>query len=157
MTNLLVTFILLSIANVIIQTIKSIATIKCGKTVAAGVNAIAYGLYTFVIVYTNCELDIWIKAGITAAANFVGVYIVKYFEEKARKDKLWRIEVTVPNCYVEDAIEELEGIPMSKIPLSNDYTLVLCYCASQKESEQVKYAIGKWDAKFFVTEQNGVL
>ena len=39
--NLLTTFILLNIANVIIQTVKSIATIKCGKTAAAVVNAVA--------------------------------------------------------------------------------------------------------------------
>lgn len=155
--NLIILFTILSFVNVILMTLHSIATVKCGKWVAAFVNAIAYGVYTFVIVYMNADMSIWLKAGITALANFIGVWVVKFIEEKSRKDKLWKIEVTVPNCYVEDAMKELEGIPMSKIPLSNDYTLFLCYCASQKESEQVKYAIGKWDAKFFVTEQNGVL
>ena len=43
-TELLITFIILNIVNVIIQTVKSIATIKCGKGCAAAVNAIAYGL-----------------------------------------------------------------------------------------------------------------
>lgn len=47
--NMLLIFIALTILNVIIQTIKSIATIKCGKTVASLVNAVAYGLYTYVI------------------------------------------------------------------------------------------------------------
>ena len=50
-TKLLLVFILLNIANVIIQTIKSIATVKCGKGVAAVVNAVAFGLYTIVTVY----------------------------------------------------------------------------------------------------------
>ena len=45
--KLLILFIVMNILNVIIQTIKSIATIKCGKTVAALVNALAYGLYTY--------------------------------------------------------------------------------------------------------------
>ena len=49
--SLLTTFILLNILNVIIQTVKSLATVKCGKTVAALVNAVAYGLYTIVVVY----------------------------------------------------------------------------------------------------------
>ena len=81
--------------NVIIQTVKSICTIKCGKTVAAIVNAVAYGLYTYIIVLTNCDLPLLAKCLIVASANFVGVWVVKFFEEKARKDKLWKIEATV--------------------------------------------------------------
>ena len=53
-TKLLLVFIGLNIANVIIQTVKSIATVKCGKGVAAIVNAVAYGLYTVVTVYLMC-------------------------------------------------------------------------------------------------------
>lgn len=159
MTNLLVTFILLSIANVIIQTIKSIATIKCDKTAAAVVNAVAYGLYTFVIVYTNCELDIWLKAGITAAANFVGVWIVKYLEEKARQDKLWRIEATIPDRYVSEVRFDLRNnnIPMSETPLTNDWTQFIFYCETQKQSQVVRDIISQYGAKFFVTEQNAIL
>ena len=48
--NLLTLFIILNIVNVIIQTVKSIATIKCGKYMAAFVNAVAYGLYTVVVI-----------------------------------------------------------------------------------------------------------
>ena len=84
MNTLLLTFILLNIANVIIQTIKSIATIKCGKGVAATVNAVAFGLYTVGTVYMMCELPLATKALIVAGCNLVGVYVVKYFEEKAR-------------------------------------------------------------------------
>ena len=40
-TELLIIFIALNIVNVVIQTVKSLATVKCGKTVAALVNAIA--------------------------------------------------------------------------------------------------------------------
>ena len=57
-TELLIIFIVLNIVNVIIQTVKSLATVKCGKTVAAIVNAVAYGLYTVVVVYTVCDLPL---------------------------------------------------------------------------------------------------
>ena len=57
-TKLLILFIALNIVNVIIQTVKSLATVKCGKTVAAIVNAVAYGLYTVVVVYTVCDLPL---------------------------------------------------------------------------------------------------
>ena len=83
--ELLLLFVILTILNTIIQTVKSIATIKCGKWVAALVNAVAYGLYTYVIFFTSSEgLDLHTKAVITAVANLIGVYVVKLFEEKAR-------------------------------------------------------------------------
>ena len=93
--ELLIIFIALNIVNVILQTVKSLATVKCGKVAAAIVNAVAYGLYTIVLVYTMCDLPLMWKAAIVAAANFVGVYVVKLIEEKARKDKLWKVEATI--------------------------------------------------------------
>ena len=81
-TKLLLVFIGLNIANVIIQTVKSIATVKCGKGVAAIVNAVAYGLYTVVTVYLMCELSLGLKALIVALCNLVGVYVVKWAEER---------------------------------------------------------------------------
>ena len=81
--NLLLTFILLNIFNVIIQTVKSLCTVKCGKGVAAIVNALAYGLYTFVVIYMTIDgLNIWVKAGIIALCILVGVWVVKFIEEK---------------------------------------------------------------------------
>ena len=77
--NLIIIFVLLNIANVIIQTVKSIATIKCGKTMAAIVNAVAYGLYTVVVVYTVCDLPLWFKVVVVAVANLIGVFVVKLF------------------------------------------------------------------------------
>jgi hypothetical protein len=93
--KLLTIFIVLNIINVIIQTVKSIATVKCGKVSASIINAVAYGLYTVVTVYMLCELSLGLKALIVALANLVGVYVVKLIEEKGRKDKLWKVEATV--------------------------------------------------------------
>ena len=73
--ELLFTFIILNIANVIIQTVKSLATVKCSKGVAAVVNAVAYGLYTIVTVYMLCDLELYLKASIVALCNLVGVYV----------------------------------------------------------------------------------
>ena len=56
--KLLIIFIVLNIVNVIVQTFKSLATVKCGKTVASVVNAVAFGIYTVVLVYMNSALDI---------------------------------------------------------------------------------------------------
>lgn len=152
--ELLVTFIILNIVNVIMQTVKSIATVKCGKAAAAGINALAYGLYTIVTVYMLCELPLFWKAGIVALCNLVGVFIVKWAEEIARKDKMWKVEFTVTN-QKENVIETIlknGGISYSYIKLDNKHTVFNCYCATQKDSLLVKTIVEKFHAKYFVSE-----
>lgn len=94
--NAIILFIVCTAVNVILSTIKSIATIKGGKFIAALMNALTYGFYSWVIILTtNDNLSTVSKMLITAACNFIGVYIVKLIEEKTRKEKLWKIEATV--------------------------------------------------------------
>ena len=152
--KLLILFIFLNVANVIIQTVKSIATIKCGKIAAALVNAIAYGLYTIVIVYTNCELNLWVKVAVVGIANLIGVYVVKWFEEKSRKDRLWKVEATVLRTHLDHLHADLvqEGISHNYIDNVGKYVLFNIYCPTQKESAKAKKVMGKYNAKYFVSE-----
>jgi hypothetical protein len=150
--KLLVIFIVLNVVNVIIQTVKSIATIKCGKTMASIVNAIAYALYTVVVVYTMCDLSLWLKALIVGLANLVGVYVVKLIEEKSRKDKLWKVEATIPSKYTNIVHSNLADVPHSYIKNIGNYTIFNFYCATQKDSLQVKEIINQYNAKYFVSE-----
>ena len=152
-TQLLIIFIILNILNVIIQTVKSIATVKCGKSVAALINAVAYGLYTVVTVYMMCSLPLGWKAAIVALCNLVGVYVVKWGEEKARKDKLWKVEATVNPAHLETLkiTFEKNGIPFSYIDV-NKYVIFNLYCATQKDSQFVKSVLDHHNAKYFVSE-----
>ena len=152
--KLLLVFIVLNIANVIIQTVKSIATVKCGKGVAALVNAVAYGLYTIVTVYLMCELDLYLKAGIVAVCNLIGVYVVKWIEEKARKDKLWKIEATVFESHTKSLHLDLtaEEIPCNYIPKIGKWSVFNIYCDTQEKSKKVKALLDKYEAKYFVSE-----
>lgn len=150
--KLLIIFIVLNVVNVIIQTVKSIATIKCGKTMASIVNALAYGLYTVVVVYTMCDLPLWSKAVIVGLANLVGVYVVKLIEEKSRKDKLWKVEATIPSKYTNAVHFDLADVPHSYIENIGNYTIFNFYCATQKDSLKVKEIINQYNAKYFVTE-----
>ena len=152
--EMLIVFIALTILNVVIQTIKSIATIRCGKTVASLINAVAYGLYTYVIFFTSADgIDLHTKALITAFANLVGVYVVKLCEEKARKDKLWKVEATVPLEYVMPLHIVLEdyGIAHNSICIGK-YTIFNIYCPTQKESVEVREALETKNIKYFVSE-----
>jgi hypothetical protein len=152
--KLLTIFIIASIINVIIQTIKSIATIKCGKWASAIINAIAYGFYTWVVVLTVCDLDLWTKIIVTAVTNFVGVYVVKWIEEKARKDKLWKVEATVLRGYTQQLHTELVLAEISHNYLENvgKYTLFNIYSETQEQSAKAKEIMAKYGAKYFVTE-----
>ena len=152
--KLLGLFIVMNVLNVIIQTIKSIATIKCGKTAAAAINALAYGLYTYIIVLTNCDLPLLAKCLIVASANFVGVWVVKFFEEKARKDKLWKVEATVLRGYTERLHSTLDrlDIPHNYLENVGKYTLFNIFCDTQKESALAKEVLEKYNAKYFVSE-----
>ena len=153
--NILIIFIVLNVLNVIIQTVKSICTIKCGKLMASFVNALAYGLYTVVLVYMSCDLTTWTKALIVALCNLIGVYVVKLFEEKMRKDKLWKIELTIKPNYAEPFTADLEkfGIPYTLVTTANQrYTIVNTFCAKQKDSAFVKSLAERYNAKYFVSE-----
>ena len=151
--QLLIIFIVLNILNVVIQTIKSIATVKCDKVIAAIINAIAYGLYTVVTVYMLCSLPLAWKAFIVAMCNLVGVYVVKWAEEKSRKDKLWKVEATVNPIHLDKLknIFEKNGIPCSYIDV-NKYVIFNLYCATQKDSHFVKSVLDHYEAKYFVSE-----
>lgn len=147
-------FIILNVVNVIIQTVKSIATIKCGAFAAAVVNALAYGLYTVVVVYMNADgLGILWKAMIIGVANLIGVYVVKVVEIKKRKDRLWKVEATVPRTRITVLDSELTEHHIShNYIVANNYGVFSCYCPTQKESEIVKEILTRYEAKYFVSE-----
>lgn len=157
-TELLITFIVFNIINVIIQTVKSIATIKCGKTVAAIVNAVAYGLYTYIVVLTVCDLPLWLKVAVVGGANLIGVYVVKLIEEKSRKDKLWKVEATVLRGWTKKLHADLVRNEISHNYLENvgKYTLFNIYCATQKESAKAKEILANYEAKYFVGESKAL-
>lgn len=147
-------FIVLNVVNVVIQTYKSIITINGSKMGAAIVNAITYAVYTVVVVFMNAEgLGLFWKAFIIGVANFFGVYVVKLVEEKARKDKLWKIEATVSNDVATALDERLDTfkIPHSYIVVGS-HTIFNCYCATQKESSLARDLLNSCNAKYFVSE-----
>lgn len=150
--KLLIIFIVLQIVNVVLQTVKSIATVKCGKVVASIVNAITFGVYTVVIIYTNCELSLWAKVAVVVATNLIGVFIVKLIEEKMRKEKVWKVEFSVKEnkTEIEKELSENE-ISFNEYEFKN-YTIFNCYCENSKKTEIVKKIVSANSAKYFATE-----
>jgi hypothetical protein len=152
--NVLVLFSILTVVNVIFSTIKSIVTIKSGKTVAALVSAGYYGYYNIVLIYTVADFPLWQKVVVTFLANLLGVWLVKWAEEKARRDKLWKIESTISKKEDwESLIKNLKecDIPCNYIDIDK-YILINCYCATQKQSVLVKELLNTYHVKYFVSE-----
>jgi uncharacterized protein YebE (UPF0316 family) len=149
-------FVILNVVNVIIQTVKSIITINGSKWSASIVNAVAYGLYTVVVVFMSAEgLGLLWKALIIGIANLIGVYVVKLIEEKSRKDKLWKVEATVDSYLILDLHRILNegGVPHSWLNIgTTDRVLLNCYCNTKKDSELVKELLDNAGAKYFVSE-----
>ena len=149
----LLTFIALSIVNVIFSTIRSITTIKSGKTIASLISGGYYAFYNIMLIYTVAEFPMWEKCVITFICNVIGVYVVKLVEEKLRKDRLWKIELTVPRESKDTLISGLAvaGISYNYIDI-NKYYIFNVYAKTQKESSMVKRFAEEYGAKYFATE-----
>ena len=148
-------FVVLNVLNVIIQTVKSIATVKWGALPASVTNAVAYGLYTIVVVYMNADgLGLLWKAVVIGLANLVGVYVVKAVEIKNRKDRLWKVEATILGGQITDLYKDLraEDISFNYLEGVGKYIIVNCFCHTQAESAKVKVILDKYHAKYFVSE-----
>ena len=153
--NPILLFSIATVVNVTLSTVRAICTIKGGKMVSAITNAICYGFYPLIVMLTaQGTVDILVNMIITAVANFVCVYLIKMAEEKARKDKLWKVEATVLYTLTKALHDELDkaNIAHNYIPNVGAYSIFNIYCPSQAVSINVRQALEKVGAKYFVSE-----
>lgn len=155
---MLILFIVCTFANVVLSTIKSVMTIKGGKVYAAIWNALAFGLYSYIVVLTaTADISTLGKVAITMGCNLVGVYGVKLVEEKLRKDRLWKVEMTVPNGEYGFAASAMHGaLNAANIPNNyveaGKYAIFNCYCATKADTETAITIGADYGAKFFASE-----
>ena len=155
MNNPILIFTIATVINITLSTIRSLCTIKGGKWISATTNAICYGFYPLVVMLTAKDtVHILVNMSITAVANFVCVWLIKFCEEKARKDKLWKIEATVFEPYEESLHAELTQAELPHNYISNigKYSIFNIYCETQKESAKAKEILDYHKAKYFVSE-----
>ena len=116
-TTLFWQFVILNFVNVLINTARSLTTVKGGKWIASLMNALCYGYYTVIIVITaTYEMPLALKIVAVAIVNFVGVFAIKLGEEKITKEKLWIYNATakVPNNELLKVIELLDNADIAK-------------------------------------------
>ena len=155
--KMLAIFALCTLLNVVLATIKSVMTIKGTKISAAVWNALSFGLYSYIVILTaTADLTTAQKVIVTVICNLIGVYCVKWVEEKMRKDKIWKIEMTIKDsngivsAAMHGALNEAE-IPNNYIT-AGKYAIFNCFCATKADTEKA-LQIGKvYSAKTFASE-----
>ena len=157
--GLLVLFIVLTVVNVILNTARTIITVKGGLFWSSLIAALAFGFYTIVIIYTVCDLPMWMKATVTALANFVGTYFVKWLEMKVRRDKLWMVDVVLTGSQIYAAKSYLDPwkIQYIEMPISNsDSSQFHIYSKTQDESRHIRDLLKTYNAKYIVVESKSL-
>ena len=151
--KLILIFICLNLINVCLQTANHIITVKSNKFFASFFNALTFGIYTVVLVYMTCDLSLWLKVIVVAGCNLVGAFIVKSIEEKTQKEKVYKIEISIPKLYIEEFKKELDfyGISYNIFSINYQYAEANCYCNTVDEKEQVLSTAKKFNAKYFIT------
>ena len=134
--NAILLFTIATVVNVTLSTVRAIVTIKGGKWASATMNALCYGFYPLIVMLTAKDtVTIVANMAITALANFVCVWLIKYVEEKAKKDVMWKVEMAIP-CESRELVQDM--LKRKKIPYNfvevGDYTMFNCYCNEQADT-----------------------
>lgn len=151
MEMVIVVFVICSLVNVILSTLKTLIMVNAGRNSAIIINAVCYGFYTFVVKQL-AEVDYWTAVLVTIGANIVGVWVSYKIMDLFKKDKLWRITVTLKNDKEFNACQDKLSrydISFTKIEGTNSLDI---YSYNQKESAIIKNILSNYDYKYFVQE-----
>lgn len=158
--NEIMIFAIATVINVTLSTVRALCTIKGGKWISAIMNALCYGFYPLIVMLTaQGTVGILVNMAITAIVNFACVWLIKYIEEKAKKDKLWKIEATFSaDSDIISALDKWANV--AKIPYNyidiKKYYVVNFYCATQQDSLTVKNFITAYQGKYFASESKNL-
>lgn len=151
MEKVVIIFCICSLVNVILSTLKTLIMVNAGRGSAIIINAVCYGFYTFVVKQL-AEVDYWTAVLVTIGANIVGVWISYKIMDLFKKDKLWRITVTLKTVdEFSECIQQLAKYNIGYTPIENTNSIDI-YSYNQKESAIIKNILGNYDYKYFVQE-----
>ena len=151
MVNVIIVFCICSLVNVILSTLKTLIMVNAGRNSSIAINAICYGFYTLVVKQLGA-VDYVTAVVVTILANVVGVWISYKIMDLFKKDKLWRITVTLKS---KKALEEckvnLEKYNIGFTPIEKTNSIDI-YSYNQKESAIIKNILGNYDYNYFIQE-----
>ncbi len=156
---LLIGFIIATLINVILSTLKSVITVKGGRIVASVSNAIAYGFNTIVIKSIG-NVELWVAIVVTVISNLVGVYIALTIVKKFEKERLWKITVTVPTESLKNFKNDLHNAEIAFIAYETSYDkykVVDIFSHGKTESRVIKKLFSQYNVKYTINANDGTL
>lgn len=151
MVNVIIVFCICSLVNVILSTLKTLIMVNAGRNSAIIINAVCYGFYTLVVKQLT-SVDYITAVTVTILANVVGVWISYKIMDLFKKDKLWRITVTLKTVdEFAECVQQLAKYNIGYTPIENTNSIDI-YSYNQKESAIIKTILGNYDYKYFVQE-----
>ena len=151
MVNVVVVFCICSLVNVILSTLKTLIMVNAGRNSAIIINAVCYGFYTLVVKQLT-SVDYITAVTVTILANVVGVWISYKIMDLFKKDKLWRITVTLKTVdEFAECVQQLAKYNIGYTPIENTNSVDI-YSYNQKESAIIKNILGNYDYKYFIQE-----
>lgn len=151
MEMVVVIFVICSLVNVILSTLKTLIMVNAGRGSAIIINAVCYGFYTLVVKQLT-SVDYVTAIIVTILANIVGVWISYKIMDLFKKDKLWRITATLKNKkQLDECVKALEKYNISFTQIKDSLSIDI-YSYTQKESSIVKTILNNYDYKYFIQE-----
>ena len=151
MNTVILVFVVCSLVNVILSTLKTLIMVNAGRGSAIIINAVCYGFYTLVVKQLT-SVDYVTAVTVTILANIVGVWISYKIMDLFKKDKLWRITVTLKNKKaLDECRENLEKYNIGFTPIEKTNSIDI-YSYNQKESAIIQNILANYDYKYFIQE-----
>ena len=151
MDKVIIVFVVCSLINVILSTLKTLIMVNAGEKMSILINAICYGFYTLVVKQLS-SVDYATAVVVTILANIVGVWISYRIMALFTKDKLWRISVTLKTLEEKtECIENLKKYNIGFTPIEKTNSIDI-YSYNQKESVIIKNILGNYKYKYFIQE-----
>lgn len=149
-------FVVLNFINVLINTARSLTTVKGGKWIASVMNAVCYGYYTVIIVITaTYEIPLALKIIAVAIVNFIGVFCIKLGEEKIQKEKLWIYNAigvdNVAGTVLGIALEE-ENIKFTITEVAKHFNNIEIFSESMEQSKTITKFLDNLELKYYAVE-----
>ena len=146
-------FVILNFINVLINTARSLTTVKGGKWIASLMNALCYGYYTVIIVITaTYDIPLPLKIVAVAIVNFIGVFCIKLGEEKIQKEKLWIYNAigvdNVAGTVLGIALKE-ENIKFTITEVAKHFNNIEIFSETMEQSETITKFLDNLELKYY--------
>jgi hypothetical protein len=147
-------FIGLQFVNVLLNTIRSITTIRSKAWIASIISAITYTFY-YVVVKIITSQDLLTIGIVTFVTNIIGVWLGKIIMTKITPDSLWVYGVTYKDDikHLTTITKILDEMKIGYILNDNTPTKTLqIFSYSQKDSRIIVDLLNRYKVKFYAVE-----